>query len=201
MAYSTPGDFFSFITAAMLSYDPLKRLSSLNAGLQEGLAAAERVFGILNSKPVVVDSPGARPLKIAGGALTLSDVTFTYDGETKALERFDLSIPPDRKSHWSARRARARARSSTCCCASTIPTAAPAIDGQDIRRRRWNRCARAIALVTQERMLFDDIAATTSAGQAAASRAELEAAAKAAHAATFIARCRKAMTRRSAKAA
>ena len=77
----------------MLSYDPLKRLSSLNAGLQEGLAAAERVFGILDSKPVVVDNPGARPLKIAGGALTLSDVTFTYDGETKALERFDLSIP------------------------------------------------------------------------------------------------------------
>ena len=91
--HSTPGDFFSFLTAAMLSYDPLKRLSSLNAGLQEGLAAAERVFGILDSKPVVVDNPGAKPLKIAGGALTLSDVTFTYDGETKALERFDLSIP------------------------------------------------------------------------------------------------------------
>ena len=63
--HSTPGDFFSFYTAAMLSYEPLKRLSP-SRRLRKRSGEAERVW-LSRSKPVVVDNPGARPLKIAGG--------------------------------------------------------------------------------------------------------------------------------------
>ena len=89
----TPGAFFSFVAAVLLAYEPMKRLSQLNAGLEEGLAAAERVFAVLDSRPVIIDSPNARPLVIRGGAIKLDDVTFTYGGEASALEHFDLEIP------------------------------------------------------------------------------------------------------------
>ena len=57
---STPGAFFSFITALLLAYQPVKSLANLNASLQEGLAAAQRVFEVLDIEPAIRDRPGAR---------------------------------------------------------------------------------------------------------------------------------------------
>src|SRR5439155_803632 len=61
----TPGALFSFITALLLAYQPLKALAILNANLQEGLAAAQRVFQLLDIEPAIRDRPDARPLRIA----------------------------------------------------------------------------------------------------------------------------------------
>ena len=61
----TPGAFFSFITALLLAYQPMKSLANLNASLQEGLAAAQRVFEVLDVEPAIRDVPGARPLRVA----------------------------------------------------------------------------------------------------------------------------------------
>ena len=76
---STPGAFFSFITALLLAYQPAKSLANLNASLQEGLAAAQRVFEVLDLEPAIRDAPDARPLRVQrgrsalrGGALRLS---------------------------------------------------------------------------------------------------------------------------------
>ena len=186
--HSTPGDFFSFITAAMLSYEPLKRLSSLNAGLQEGLAAAERVFAILDSKPVVVDNPGAKPLAIAGGAVTLSDVTFTYDGETKALERFDLSIPAGSNVALVGASGAGKTTVFNLILRFFDPDSGRIlIDGQDLRQMTLASLRASIALVSQDSMLFDDtVRENILYGRPHATQAELEAAATAAHAATFI---------------
>jgi subfamily B ATP-binding cassette protein MsbA len=186
--YSTPGDFFSFLTAAMLSYDPLKRLSSLNAGLQEGLAAAERVFSILDSKPVVVDNPGAKALAIAGGAVTLSDVTFTYDGETKALERFDLSIPAGSNVALVGASGAGKTTVFNLILRFFDPDSGRVlIDGQDLRQMTLVSLRAAIALVSQDSMLFDDtVRENILYGRPHATQAQLEAAATAAHAATFI---------------
>ena len=54
----TPGAFFSFITALLLAYQPMKSLANLNASLQEGLAAAQRVFEVLDIEPAIRDLPG-----------------------------------------------------------------------------------------------------------------------------------------------
>ena len=62
------GTFFSFVTALLLAYDPVKKLVNLNAQLQEGLAATERVFRILDVHPKIVDHPNALRVDKAKGA-------------------------------------------------------------------------------------------------------------------------------------
>ena len=62
--HTTPGAFFSFLTALMLAYRPLKSIGSLNNALQEGLAAASRTFSILDLTPTIVERPDAQPLQV-----------------------------------------------------------------------------------------------------------------------------------------
>ena len=64
----TPGAFFAFVTAMLLAYRPLKALANLNTSLQEGLAASQRVFDLLDTEPRIAEAPDARPLRVAGGA-------------------------------------------------------------------------------------------------------------------------------------
>src|SRR5207253_4557044 len=89
----TPGALFSFITALLLAYQPLKNLANLNASLQEGLAAAERVFEVLDVEPTIRDIPGARPLHIAGGEIRFDSVRFGYASGTVALDWISLTVP------------------------------------------------------------------------------------------------------------
>src|SRR5216684_5656147 len=74
----TPGAFFSFITALLLVYQPVKSLATLNASLQEGLAAAQRIFEVLDIEPTIRDMPSARPLRVAGGEIRFDKVRFGY---------------------------------------------------------------------------------------------------------------------------
>src|SRR6195256_3839623 len=70
----TPGAFFSFITALLLAYQPVKALAILNANLQEGLAAAQRVFAVLDIEPAIGDAPDAKPLAVRGGEIRFDAV-------------------------------------------------------------------------------------------------------------------------------
>src|SRR5438552_14167440 len=81
----TPGALFSFITALLLAYQPMKGLANLNASLQEGLAAAQRVFELLDVEPAIRDLPSARPLHIAGGEIRFDNVRFGYVPGTAAI--------------------------------------------------------------------------------------------------------------------
>src|SRR5689334_23075947 len=89
----TPGALFSFITALLLAYQPLKSLANLNASLQEGLAAAQRIFEVLDVEPMIRDMPGARPLRMAGGEIRFDDVRFGYVPGTAAINGLSLTIP------------------------------------------------------------------------------------------------------------
>ena len=88
-----PGSFFAFTTALLLAYEPLKRLAKLNSNLQEGLAAAARVFTLLDREPEIRDSDGAAPLKITGGAVRFDRVTFSYGDKSPALHDVILEVP------------------------------------------------------------------------------------------------------------
>ncbi|MDR1395524.1 MAG: ATP-binding cassette domain-containing protein, partial [Deltaproteobacteria bacterium] len=91
---STPGTFFSFMTALLLLYEPLKRLTRLNNEVQQGLAAARRIFDTLDTEPAVTSPPGALPVPRAEGLVVFEDVTFAYGPDRPALEGISLTVRP-----------------------------------------------------------------------------------------------------------
>jgi subfamily B ATP-binding cassette protein MsbA len=184
----TPGALFSFITALLLAYQPLKSLANLNASLQEGLAAAQRIFEVLDIEPTIHDRPGARPLRIAGGEIRFDNVRFGYVPGVVALDGISLAIPA---GHTVALVGPSGAGKSTIM--NLIPRffdvaeGSIAIDGQDVRSVTLASLRGAIALVAQEVSLFDDtVRANIAYGRFGASAIEIEAAARAAAAEGFI---------------
>ena len=89
----TTGTFFSFVTALLLAYDPVKKLVNLNAQLQEGLAASERIFGVLDIKPKIVDRSDAIQLKEVTGDILIKNLHFSYDGTPPILSNLSMQIP------------------------------------------------------------------------------------------------------------
>lgn len=91
---NTAGQFFSFITAAMMAYKPAKTLSGMNTTLQDGLAAARRLFILLDTKPHIVDKPDSKPLILpaTGTDIIFDNVHFNYTPEKQALKGLSLEI-------------------------------------------------------------------------------------------------------------
>ena len=185
----TPGAFFAFVTAMLLAYRPLKALANLNATLQEGLAASQRVFDILDTAPRIVEAPDARPLRVEGGAVSLDGVCFSYRRGAPALRDVTIEIPAGKTV---ALVGPSGAGKSTVL--NLIPRffdvdrGAVAIDGTDVRAATLESVRDAVALVSQETVLFDDtIRANIAYGRIGASDAEIAGAARAAGAARFIA--------------
>ena len=184
----TPGALFSFITALLLGYQPLKSLANLNASLQEGLAAAQRIFEVLDVEPTIRDMAGARPLHIAGGEIRFDKVRFGYVPGAAAIDGLSLTIPA---GHTVALVGPSGAGKSTML--NLIPrffdtdSGRIAIDGQDVRNVTIASLRGAIALVAQEVSLFDDtVRANIAYGRFGASLDEIEGAARAAAADAFI---------------
>jgi len=185
---TTPGAFFTFITALLMAYEPMKRLANLNTNLQEGLAATQRVFHLLDMAPEIVDAPDAKPLAVAGGGLRFQDVSFTYDGERKALSALNLEVPAGKTVALVG--ASGGGKSTIL---NLIPRfydvteGAITIDGQDVRAVTTQSLRANIALVSQEVALFDDtVRANIAYGRFGASQEEIEQAARNAAAHEFI---------------
>jgi subfamily B ATP-binding cassette protein MsbA len=184
----TPGAFFSFVTALLLAYQPLKSLANLNASLQEGLAAAHRIFQVIDIEPTIRDLPGARPLRVEGGEIVFDQVRFGYSPGAVALDGVSLRVPAGRTVALVGASGAGK---------STILNLIPrffeveeggiAIDGQDIRAVSLASLRGAIAIVTQEVTLFDDtLRANIAYGRFGAPMTDIEAAARAAGIDGFI---------------
>ncbi|HWB48289.1 MAG TPA: ABC transporter transmembrane domain-containing protein [Stellaceae bacterium] len=185
----TPGAFFSFIAALLLAYQPLKALANLNASLQEGLAAAQRVFEVLDTEPAIQDRPGARPLVVTGGEIRFDGVRFGYQPHAVALDGISFTVPA---GSTVALVGPSGAGKSTVL--NLIPrfydvsAGGITIDGQDVRTVTLASLRGSLALVAQESSLFDDtVRANIAYGRLSATEAEIEAAAAAAAADRFIA--------------
>ena len=70
---TTPGAFFSFVTALLMAYKPLKSISQLNTSMQEGLAASKRVFNMIDEKPIIVDRPQKTLIDLVANASSHDD--------------------------------------------------------------------------------------------------------------------------------
>ncbi|MCE3230179.1 MAG: ABC-type multidrug transport system, ATPase and permease component [Alphaproteobacteria bacterium] len=184
----TTGEFMSFILALLLVYEPLKRLSNMNANLQEGLAAAARVFKILDTAATIQDRPEAKPLPLVKEHIEFQDVRFSYPDGKMALDGINLRI---KKAQSIALVGASGAGKSTII--NLIPRfydiqhGAILIDGVDIRDVTLASLRQQIALVSQEITLFDTtIRDNIAYGSFNAPEAEIIAAAKAAAAHEFI---------------
>jgi len=92
--HSTPGNFFSFMTALLMLYEPVKRLSGINNSIQQGIAAAERVFEVIDTLPEVEEHPDARVLSGVGEGVRFEGVTFRYTaGGAAILSDVHLDVP------------------------------------------------------------------------------------------------------------
>ena len=185
---TTTGTFFSFITALLMAYDPMKRLAGLNASIQTGLAGADRLYWLLDQEPTIRDKPNARDIDRVSGEIAFEKVSFSYSPDKSALTDISLNVPAGKKA---ALVGPSGAGKSTIL--NLIPrfyevdTGTIRVDGQDVRDVTTTSLFRNIALVSQEITLFDDtVAANIGYGRANATRDQIEAAARHAAAHDFI---------------
>ncbi len=184
-----PGSFFSFITALLLAYEPMKRLANLNASLQEGLAGAQRLFDLLDTAPGIKEHPDAKPLNVpVSGEIALADVNFSYIPDQPALRDVAMTIPAGRTV---ALVGPSGAGKSTIL--NLIPrfydinSGTITIDGKDVRDATLESLYANISLVSQEVTLFDDtVRANIAYGKPGATDGEIEDAARHAAALDFI---------------
>ncbi len=184
---STPGTFFSFLAALLMLYAPIKGLSNVNNSLQEGLAAAGRVFEILDLPPTVTDRPQARELPVISREIHYDGVDFAYE-ERPVLFGISLRLGV---GEMVALVGPSGAGKSTLV--KLLPRfydvtgGAIRIDGTDVRDVTLESLRAQIGIVTQQTILFNDTVRYNIAyGRLEASEAEIEAAARAAQAWDFI---------------
>ncbi len=185
----TEGDFAAFVAAAFMMYAPIKKLSRVNATLQQAMAASERIFEILDTHSEVPERADAKPLTRLRQAIEFRNVSFSYDGVSKTILK-DVS--------FSVRSGQAVAIVGLSGAGKTtlvnlvprfydVSSGAILIDGVDIRDVTLASLRSQIGIVTQDTVLFDDtIVRNIAYGLPGAKTEEIEAAAKAAHAHEFI---------------
>jgi len=185
----TTGQIASFFAAAFLMYGPVKKLSRVNANLQQALAACERIFDMLDTHTEVHEDPLAPPLAPFRHAIEFTEVGFGYDEDAARILR-GVSVTVS-AGQMVAIVGRSGAGKTTLV--NLLPrfydvsAGAIFIDGVDVRHVSLASLRRQIGIVTQEIVLFDDTIATNVAyGSPQASRAEIEGAARAANAHDFI---------------
>ncbi|MEE7464645.1 ABC transporter permease [Methylobacterium fujisawaense] len=184
----TVGDFTGYVAALLLAAQPARALGNLNAILQEAAAALRRYFDVMDESATIREAPEARPLAVTGGAIRFADVRFRYRPDAPALEGIDLGVPAG-----SVTALVGRSGSGKSSLLNLVPRlydvtgGAVTIDGQDVRDVTLASLRAAVAVVSQEVVLFDDtIAANIGFGRPGATPAEIEAAAEAAAAHTFV---------------
>jgi subfamily B ATP-binding cassette protein MsbA len=185
---TTPGSFFAFIAAFITAYKPIKSLADLNTSLQEGLAAARRLFAVLDIKPSVCDAENSVDLTIKGGAIKFNKVSFSYLEGKQALKGLDFIVPAGKKVALVG--ASGGGKSTIINLILRFYDTEDGfitIDEQDIKKVKLTSLRSAFAIVTQEIMLFDDsVMANIGYGNLTASEEEIINAAKAAAAHDFI---------------
>ncbi len=153
---STPGTFFAFMTALLSLYEPVKRLNQSNAAIQAGLAAAERIFEVLDEAPGIEERSGASVLPRIREAIGFERVGFRYEA-ADVLAGVDLTV---RTGEVVAIVGPSGAGKSTLV--SLVPrfydvtSGRVAIDGVDVRDVTLASLRGQIGIVSQQTFLFND---------------------------------------------
>jgi subfamily B ATP-binding cassette protein MsbA len=185
----TTGELTTFIATLLMMYGPAKKLSRVNANLQQAIAASERIFEMLDTHTEVTERRGAQPVAPFARAIDIQDVTFSYDdAQPKILRGVSFSVAAGQMVAIVGRSGAGKTTLVNLLPRFYDVTAGRIlIDGIDIRDVTLKSLRGQIGMVTQETVLFDDSVSNNIAyGASQASRGEIEAAARAANAHDFI---------------
>ena len=156
---STPGTFMSFLTALVMLYEPVKGVSKINSTIQSGLAAAVRIFDLLDIEPEIREKPNSRVLPRFHEAIAFDDVTFAYDKDKEEPVLRNIRL---RVVQGEILAVVGPSGGGKTTLAGLIPRfhdvtqGAVRIDGHDIRDLTLHSLRSQIALVTQQTILFND---------------------------------------------
>jgi len=186
---STPGEFFSFLTALFMLYDPLKRAGTLGNGIQMAMASAERVFAVMDRPVAACERGGALVLEGPVRDVTFEAVHFRYgDGQEEVLK--GVSLRAQRGQMVALVGLSGGGKSTVLKLLPRfydVTSGAVRINGTDVREFTLESLRGAISLVTQDTFLFNDtIRANILLGRPDAGEDAVRAAAAAAHAHAFI---------------
>lgn len=183
----TPGAFFSFMTALFMLYAPIRDLNKVNLEVQEGLAAATRVFELLDTSPEIEDEEGATPLPSISKGIDFQEVTFKY-GKEAVLRDISLHVKVGEVIALVG-----MSGAGKTSLVNLLPRFYDVekgqilVDGCDIRKVTVKSLRDQIALVTQQTILFNDTVRNNIAyGSLTCSDQEIIDAARAANAYDFI---------------
>lgn len=183
------GRFTALNAGLVLLYDPAKILGRINILMQKCLAATTKVFVLIDRPPAIADAPNAKPLAISQGEVRFQDVTFTYHGkDAPAVRNLNISVPPGTTCALVGQTGAGKSTLFWLLQRLYEPESGRVlIDGQDVNAVTQFSLRENIAMVNQDTFLFhDSIAANIRYGRLDATREEIEAAAKLAHAHDFI---------------
>ncbi len=151
-------NFFSFLAAMMLAYQPVRSLATLNISIQQGLAGARNVLPIIDEIPKVKDDSNAKKLNVTNGTIKFENVDFKYkNNENQILNKINLNLPGEKMTALVGQSGAGK---------STILNLIPRfynisegdikIDNQSIYDSTLSSLRKNISLVSQETTLFDD---------------------------------------------
>ncbi|MFO7748466.1 MAG: ABC transporter transmembrane domain-containing protein [Desulfobacteraceae bacterium] len=186
---STPGTFFSFLTAVMMLYGPVKKISKLNNTIQQGMAAVTRIFDVIEKQSNILEPETPEKLDASSFQVKFEDVFFAYDpGEEPVLKNINLAVDPGEVLAIVG-----MSGGGKTSLVNLVPRfydvtrGRVLIGGIDVRQLSLKTLREKISIVTQEPILFNEtVLDNIRYGKMDACLEEVQAAARAAFAHDFI---------------
>jgi subfamily B ATP-binding cassette protein MsbA len=186
---ANPGEFFSFIAAFLLAYEPAKRLARLNLDLNTGLVGVRVLFDVIDGPATEPLDDGLPPLNLTQARVEFANVGFAYRAGEPVLRGMSFVAEPSKVTALVGPSGGGKSTTLDLMLRFYDPQSGTiTIDGQDVTTRSRHSLRRQIAYVGQNVQLFSGtVRENIALGKAGASEAEIVAAARAAHAHDFIA--------------
>lgn len=183
-----PGAFFSFITALLLAYDPARRLTKLQVNLEKAVVNARMIYEILDTKPLQGDKENATELAVKGGKVEFNDVHFSYPDSELVLNGVSFTAPAGKTTAIVGPSGAGKSTIISLVPRFYDPTSGSiTVDGNNIEDVTKSSLRKNLAYVSQQPWLFEgSIRDNIRYGLPEASDADIEEAAKLAHAHDFI---------------
>jgi subfamily B ATP-binding cassette protein MsbA len=151
-------NFFSFLAAMMLSYQPVRSLATLNMSVYQATAAAERIFALLDRESKIKNNPGLPGIKIENSNINFENINFQYDvGNEDAVKNINLNIQGNKVTALVGHSGAGKSTILNLIPRFYQPQSGKIlIDNQNINEISLNSLRKNISLVSQDVILFDD---------------------------------------------